>query len=66
MIGENKKKSITEKNKQKLNLLSEIAYFQQTILRISEELQKIVETVCNKLIPALVGGHVINNPEQWM
>ncbi|XP_066921132.1 uncharacterized protein [Clytia hemisphaerica] len=43
-----------------------LTYFLRTIPGISEEIKQVDEVVRHRLIPALVGGHIINDKERIM
>ena len=43
---------------------SKLKYFMSTISGISEFLYPLEETVRNKFIPAITGGHICSNSEQ--
>ena len=43
-----------------------MTYFLRTIPGIEKQLEKIDEVVRHKLIPAIIGGHIINDTERKM
>ena len=43
-----------------------LTYLLRTILNIEDQLKKIDEVVGHKLIPTIIGGHIINDAERVM